>query len=147
MSKKWSKPYYGIEHRLDIPKSHQITMNCNGPKARVYMLYLHGNSPFTTVKEFIGTRSECERTADEWAASLASSPNWRKNTMKTKWEYLITLIDLARATVWKYIEQKSGEWISLDDFGKEGWELIQVIESRINEDDMQGIFKRPLEDK
>lgn len=67
----WTKAYYGIQHRTDVPRSHQITMHDSGSLAHVYLLFLHGNRPFTPVKEHIGSRSECVEKADRWAQSLA----------------------------------------------------------------------------
>lgn len=71
MKPKWSKPYFGVFHAKNCPKSHQITMNAHGgDRYRVYLLHLQGDKPFTPVNETQGTLAECEKAAAKWLKLL-----------------------------------------------------------------------------
>jgi hypothetical protein len=66
----WSKPYFGVQHILNAPRSHQITVTDRGEFAEVYMLYLHGAHPFTATKEAHGTLDAMIAKGEEWAQEL-----------------------------------------------------------------------------
>ncbi len=69
----WSKPYYGVQHLLGVPRSHQITVNDYGTFSEVYMLHLHGMTPFTDVRrEQYDTPEQARKAGESWATILKS---------------------------------------------------------------------------
>lgn len=71
MNTQWSKPYFGVQHFLGIPRSHQITVTDHGAFAEVYQLHLHSLHPFTDQKrEVRGTAEEARKIGEAWASTL-----------------------------------------------------------------------------
>jgi hypothetical protein len=76
---KWTKPYFGIRHIDNIPRSHQITVTelSNG-KAEAFLLHLHGITPYTRVKTFFGELTLVISTAEKWAKEMDFSATGRR---------------------------------------------------------------------
>jgi len=69
----WSKPHFGVQHLLDVPRSHQITVNDYGTFSEVFMLHLHGLTPFTDVRREHHDSPVLARAAGEkWARDLGA---------------------------------------------------------------------------
>jgi len=48
---RWTSPYCGVQHLLDLPKGYQITMEDHGAFTSAYVLNLQSTSRFTPTKE------------------------------------------------------------------------------------------------
>ncbi len=68
---RWTKPYCGLEHDADMPRTHQITMQTFGTFCTVTLLHLAGLHPFTPQAEATGTREECVSIAEGWHNAIA----------------------------------------------------------------------------
>jgi hypothetical protein len=68
---RWSEPFYGVQHLLGLPKSHQITIAEYETYTNAVVLALHSSTPFTPVAERdFDTPAEAREWGERYASAL-----------------------------------------------------------------------------
>lgn len=67
----WTKPYYGVSHLVDCPKSHQVTMTSFTAFTEVCVISLHSDTPFTGAREELFIGDDATKKAQAWGEEQA----------------------------------------------------------------------------